>query len=157
MNRLLEDRLDALRTTLDQLSSTLDENLQILLLNLTCDPAAKKSTPKPIDELARAVREKCLEFMVREHPMAHDLKFAMATLRVGQDYERMGEISLTLNKRVEFLRHTAFQDICKGMTGVMAAVLNMNKLVQNTWKRAHRALIAPTQAQVAKLAKQVAA
>jgi phosphate uptake regulator len=155
MNRLLEDRLDTLRNTLDELWQVFDENLQILLINLTGDTTTPRSAPKELNPLAKTVREKCLEFMVREHPMAHDLKFAMAALRVGQDYERMHEISATLNRRVEYLRNTNFQDICREMTGVVADILNMNKLAQGVWKRDHRDALESIRAEMRKLSERV--
>src|ERR1039457_1908439 len=147
MNQLLEDRLDILRTTLDELWLAFDENLQILLIDLTGDTTTPRAAPKPLNPFAKTVRDKCLEFMVREHPLAHDLKFAMVALRVGQDYERMQEISATLNRRVEYLRNTNFQDICREMTGVVADILNMNKLAQGVWKRDHRDALASIRAE----------
>jgi phosphate uptake regulator len=155
MNHLLESRLDALRSTLDELWQAFDENLQILLINLTGDTTMPRSQPKELNPLAKTVREKCLDFMIREHPLAADLKFAMAVLRVGQDYERMHEISTTLNRRVEYLRNTNFQDICREMTGVLADILNMNKLAQGVWRRDHRESIEHIRAEMRKLSEHV--
>ena len=155
MNRLLEDRLDFLRSTLDELWHGFDEHLQILLINLTGDTRMEKKHPKKMDPLTKSVRDKCLEFIIREHPLAHDLKFAMAALRVGHDYERMQELCGTLNRRVEFLRNTQFRELCRDMTGVVADLLNLNKLVQGTWKRDNRDALPALRVEVSALSANI--
>jgi phosphate uptake regulator len=135
-NPLLEFRLENLRESLDALAAVVDENLRTVLLRLTCDEAVATEEPLvDIAPLARATRERCLLLVAREHPMAHDLKYAMAVLRVGHDYERVQELAEALNTRVERLRGTPIQDVIQDMTGVMADMLKMHDVVRKTWQR----------------------
>ena len=136
MNQLLEGRLINLRESLDILASAVDDNLRAVLLRLTCDKTISASSPlTDIDALARVTREKCLHFVAREHPLANDLKFAMAALRVGHDYERIQELAVALNKRSEKLTGSPLQDVAQDMTGIMADILKLHDIVRRTWQR----------------------
>lgn len=136
MNQLLEARLEGLRESLDKLSATVDENLRSVLLRLTCDKTVTASAPlEAVEPLARAARERCLLLVAREHPMANDLKYAMAALRVGQDYERIQDLAVALNKRIDRLTGTPVQEVVQDMTGVMADILKLHEKVRQTWQR----------------------
>jgi len=134
-NPLLEARLASLRDSLDALANAVDANLHTLLRHLTCDETLFRVGPLPeIDALARATRERCLMLFTREHPVAGDLKFAMAALRVGHDYERIDELANALNKRIERLRGTPMREVLQDMTGVMADILKLHDIVRRTWR-----------------------
>ncbi len=135
-NPLLEARLESLRESLDELAAVVDHNLRTVLQGLTCDNLTFGNMQlRSTDELARTTRERCLLLVAREHPLAHDLKYAMAALRVGHDYERIQELAIALNKRVERLRGTPMQDVVQDMTGVMAEILKLHDVVKRTWQR----------------------
>ena len=135
-NPLLESRLEKLRDAIDQLSLIVDDNLRSVLLRLTCDQAvASASACTDIGAAARTVRERCMTFLAREHPLAYDLKFAMASLRIGHDYERIQELSDSLNGRIDKLVGTPVQGVMQNMTGVMADILKLHELVRKTWQR----------------------
>jgi len=44
-----------------------------------------------IDELERDIDRLCLEFLVRQQPVASPLRFVYATIRINQDLERVGD------------------------------------------------------------------
>jgi phosphate transport system protein len=135
-NPLLEARLENLRESLDEISAAVDENLRTVLRRLTCDQSVSGSGELlDIDALGRGARERCLLLVAREHPMASDLKYAMAALRVEHDYERIQELAQTLYKRAERLTGTPMQDIVQEMTGVMADILKLHEVVRHTWQR----------------------
>jgi phosphate uptake regulator len=73
--------------------------------------------------------------VAREHPMAGDLKYAMAALRVGHDYERIQDLTVQLHKRVERLTGTPMEDVIQDMTGVVADILKLHEVVRHTWQR----------------------
>ena len=138
MNPLLEVRLESLQDSLDKLSMTVDENLRSVLFSLTCDTTVAHIPLKDISVLAQKSRERCLLLVAREHPLANDLKYAMAALRVGHDYERIHELSVSLHKRVDLLRGTPMQDVVQDMTGIMADILKLHEIVRHTWQRDRR-------------------
>jgi phosphate transport system protein len=128
--------MESLRDALEKLSIAVDDNLRSVLLKLTCDKSVSASAPMvDVDGLARTVRERCLLLLAREHPMAHDLKFSMAALRVGHDYERVNELANALIRRIDRLTGTPVQDLMQDMTGVMADILKLHEIVRRTWLR----------------------
>ena len=136
MNQILEVRMESLRDSLDNLAAAVDDNLRTVLLRLTCDTTITARAPMTdIDGLAQIARERCLLFVAREHPLANDLKYAMAALRVGHDYERIQELAIALNKRTDHLSGSPLQDVAKDMTGIMADILKLHEIVQRTWQR----------------------
>jgi phosphate uptake regulator len=136
MNPTLESRLDALRDALDNLAHMVDENLRAVMLRLTLEQDISQHSPLVvIDQVAADAREKCLLLVAREHPLATDLKYAMAALRVGHDYERIQELTLALGKRVERLRGGPLQQLVREMTGIMSKILKLHEIVQRTWQR----------------------
>ena len=136
MNPLLEARLKSLQDALNELASGVDDNLRTVLLRLTCDSAVSAAVRMvPIEELARTARERTLLVVAREHPLASDLKFAMATLRVEHDYERINELTVSLNNRIELLVGTPVQEVLQDMTGVMADILSFHAIVRTSWDR----------------------
>ena len=144
MNPLLEVRLENLRETLDELSQAVDGNLRSVLMRLTCDKSMRaEASFISIDPLARMARERCLLLIAREHPLASDLKFVMAVIRVSHDYERIQELAMALNKRIERLLGTPVQEVLQDMTGVMADMLDMHEVVCRTWQRDRQDLSLP--------------
>lgn len=154
MNQLLEVRLDSLRDSLDSLADAIDDNLRAVLLRLTCDSTITASAPlADIDSLARVTRERCLLFVAREHPLAKDLKYAMAALRVGHDYERIQELGVALNKRTDRLTGSPLQEVVQDMTGIMADILKLHEIVRRTWQRdRHDSALPSLKPQVSSLA-----
>jgi phosphate transport system protein len=137
MNQLLEIRFKGLRDALDELSANADDNLRSVLLRLTCDKTIAQSAKiAPLDDLAHLIRERTLLLIAREHPLANDLKFAMAALRVGQDYERINELTISLCKRTERLAGSPVQDVLQDMTGIMADILALHEVIRKTWHSA---------------------
>ena len=134
-NVLLEARLESLREALDALSQAVDDNLRLVLRRLTCDPTLTNKPLTDVDPLARSTRERCLLLVAREHPMAHDLKYAMAALRVEHDYERIHDLASQLYSRVDRLIGTPMEGVIQDMTGVMADMLKLHQIVRRTWQR----------------------
>jgi phosphate transport system protein len=143
-NQLLEARMDSLRQALDSLAAVTDENLRTLLLRLTCDKSYDDKKPlQPVGELARQTRERCLLLVARQQPLAHDLKYAMAALRIGHDYERIQELAESLNKRIGRLQGTPIENVLRDMTGVMADILKVHEAVRHTWQRERKDIALP--------------
>lgn len=59
-----------------------------------------------IDELEVDVEEECLKFLALYQPVAADLRFIVATLKINNDLERVGDLSVNIAERAAFLaRH----------------------------------------------------
>src|SRR5262245_24482301 len=53
-----------------------------------------------IDELEKEIDRLCLEFLVRQHPVAGHLRFAYATIKINADLERIGDYAESVAKQI---------------------------------------------------------
>ena len=53
-----------------------------------------------IDELEREVDRLCLEFIVRQQPVASQLRFAYATIKINLDLERVGDYAESIARQI---------------------------------------------------------
>src|SRR5256885_11695164 len=97
-NPLLEARLEAIRSSLDELSAVVDDGLRNLVRCIETNTPVNDCV-KPVADLAKAARERCLLLVARQAPMARDLKYAMGALRIAHDYERIHELLMALSVR----------------------------------------------------------
>lgn len=56
-----------------------------------------------IDEMEVDVEEECLKILALHQPVAVDLRFVVAVLKINNDLERMGDIAVNIAKRAEYL------------------------------------------------------
>jgi phosphate transport system protein len=58
-----------------------------------------------IDRLEVEVEEECLKTLALYQPVAADLRFVIAILKINNDLERMGDLATNMAKRAIFLAH----------------------------------------------------
>jgi phosphate transport system protein len=56
-----------------------------------------------IDRMEVEVEEECLKILALYQPVAADLRFVVAVLKINNDLERMGDLAKNIAKRVEYL------------------------------------------------------
>src|SRR5437868_12605479 len=56
-----------------------------------------------IDRMEVDVEEECLKILALYQPVAADLRFVVAVLKINNDLERMGDLAKNIAKRVTFL------------------------------------------------------
>ena len=67
--------------------------------------AAVISADDEIDRLEVEVEEECLKTLALYQPVAADLRFVIAILKINNDLERMGDLATNMAKRAIFLAH----------------------------------------------------
>ena len=156
-NPLLEARVTSVREGLNSLAGIVDENLDVLVLRLTGEGELTAGCElKPIAAVSKTVCEKFLLLVALEHPMAGDLKYALAALRVEHDYERIHELLLALNKRIDRLCGTPMQEVVQDMTAVMSDLLKFHRVVRRTWEPDPQTRELPDlQAELARLSAEI--
>lgn len=103
MSTSLKERLiavDLALTILNSLSYSALENASKALKGEE-SPVGDKTK---LTSAVKDVNEACLRFIALEHPMCQDLRFALAALRIGQDFERLTELSQVLQERASRLK-----------------------------------------------------
>lgn len=56
-----------------------------------------------VDELEKEIDRLCLEFMVRQQPVAGTLRFAYATIKINSELERVGDYAESIARQILFL------------------------------------------------------
>ena len=59
-----------------------------------------------IDEIEVEIEEECLKILALHQPVAVDLRFLIAVIKINNDLERIGDEAVNLPKRVENISKT---------------------------------------------------
>ncbi|MFN0156982.1 MAG: phosphate signaling complex protein PhoU [Bacteroidota bacterium] len=113
MQRHFEQELDQLKTTLIQMGSLVDSQIDaaaralfeadvVLALRVIADDDRVNGYDTEIDR-------QCQQIFALNQPVAADLRLLMSALRINNQIERIGDIAVNIAERVEPLAaHTAF-------------------------------------------------
>ena len=64
-----------------------------------------------IDEMEIEVEEECLHTLALHQPVAQDLRYVVSVLKMNNDLERIGDLSVSLAERVQFLAAARIDDL----------------------------------------------
>jgi phosphate transport system protein len=105
--RHFHDELDGLQDKLLEMAGIVEELVRVAL------HALEKRDPKPaewckaeddrIDDLEIEIDERAMELLALQQPMARDLRQVVATLKVANDLERVGDHAVNIAKAVRRL------------------------------------------------------
>jgi phosphate transport system protein len=139
--RHFHDELDGLQDKLLEMAGIVEELVRVSVT------ALERRDPKPsewvkaeddrIDELEIVIDERAMELLALQQPMARDLRQVVATLKVANDLERVGDHAVNISKAVRRLSEApAFPaipeipemaGIARGMLGdALAAFVSRN-------------------------------
>ncbi len=103
----LQRELDSLNKHLFHLSSLvediLEEAIQIITQNEGDRLAGIKAKDQEIDRLEVEVEEECLKILALHQPVAVDLRFLIAVLKMNNDFERIGDLAVNIAGAQHFL------------------------------------------------------
>src|SRR5512132_2260814 len=80
------------RALRDSLGALVDRNLTLAYSVILRD--------QYIDELEKEIDRLCLEFLVRQQPVAGHLRFAYATIKINLELERIGDYAESVARQV---------------------------------------------------------
>jgi phosphate transport system protein len=80
-----------------------------------------------IDRMEVDVEEECLKILALYQPVAADLRFVVAVLKINNDLERMGDLAKNIAKRVVFLADCELYDLPVDYRPMAAQVKSMVK------------------------------
>jgi len=81
-----------------------------------------------IDRMEVDVEEECLKILALYQPVAADLRFVVAVLKINNDMERMGDLARNIAKRVVFLANCDRFDLPVDFRGMASRAKSMVKL-----------------------------
>ncbi len=80
-----------------------------------------------IDRMEVEVEEECLKILALYQPVANDLRFVVATLKINNDLERMGDLAKNVAKRVAFIARAEPLDVTIDFRGMATQSQQMVK------------------------------
>ena len=107
MSKHLEREIENLKKQVLALSATVEDNVyravqSLTERNSTLADEVIKSDPN-IDQTEVEIEEECLKVLALHQPVAIDLRFIVAILKINSDLERMGDLAVNIAERAQFL------------------------------------------------------
>ncbi len=107
MSKHLEMEIENLKKRILALSATVEDNVYKAVQSL----AERSSTlaeevieiDPSIDDTEVTIEEECLKVLALHQPVAGDLRFIVAILKINNDLERMGDLAVNIAERAKFL------------------------------------------------------
>jgi phosphate transport system protein len=107
MSFLLQKEIEHLKKKILSLSTYVEENLQRAVKSLETRDSqlANKAieTDALIDHMEIDVEEECLKILALHQPVAVDLRYLVATLKLNNDLERIGDLAVNIAERAASL------------------------------------------------------
>ncbi len=109
MTRHIERQIDHLKEKILRVGTLVEEAISrsiSAVINRDVALAQKVlSSDEAIDRMEVEVEEECLKILALYQPVAADLRFVVAVLKINNDLERMGDLANNIAKRVAQLEH----------------------------------------------------
>ena len=110
MSRHLQIETEKLKKAILSLCATVEENVRSAVRAIEeRDEALAKEVIRSdveIDQREVEVEEECLKILALHQPVAIDLRFIVAVLKINSDLERIGDLAVNIAERVSFLAST---------------------------------------------------
>jgi phosphate transport system protein len=99
--------IENLKKLVLSLGALVEEQIQHAILALERRDAELANTviqkDKEIDSLEIVIEEECLKILALYQPVAKELRFVVAVLKMNNDLERMGDLAANIAKRARYL------------------------------------------------------
>jgi phosphate transport system protein len=103
--------VDALKRMILNLSGRVEAQLQRAVDSIQKRDVALATQvldgDRDIDHAEVDVEEECLKILALHQPVAHDLRFIIAVLKINNDLERIGDLAVNIAERAIFLANQA--------------------------------------------------
>tara|TARA_E500000331_G_C17086373_1_gene639155 strand:- start:231 stop:881 length:651 start_codon:yes stop_codon:yes gene_type:complete len=131
MSTILAKEIKNIEILVSSLSSKVDNNLRKSIeslinrdINLAKDII---QADKEIDIMEIDIEEECLKILALHQPVAIDLRFIIAVLKINNDLERIGDLSSNISKVTLLYENTDSFDIPEPIVSMADIVLEMLK------------------------------
>ncbi len=119
----LQRELDKLRKQILALGALVEDNLQRALQALATgdNDLARRvyDRDEEIDQQEVAIEEECLKILALHQPVAVDLRFVVALLKINNDLERAGDQAVNIANKVEVAARAAQVSVLRVFEGEM--------------------------------------
>lgn len=105
MTRHFHNEIEKLKKKILSLTAMVEENLQLAVKSISTRDTnlAEKvvQTDYYIDSFEVEVEEECLKILALHQPVAADLRYVVAALKINNDLERIGDLAVNIAKRTK--------------------------------------------------------
>ena len=105
----LRKELENLKKRVLSLGAQVEENFILAIKSLQTRDAQLADTVRAldlkVDQEEVDLEEECLKILALHQPVAIDLRFLIAVLKMNNDLERIGDLSVNIAIRAEYLAH----------------------------------------------------
>jgi len=131
MTQHIHRQIDALKQKILHVGTLVEEaiaNAISALINRDAALAQKvMANDDVIDRMEVEVEEECLKVLALYQPVAADLRFVVAVLKINNDLERMGDLARNIAKRVTYVAGAEPMDLPVDFRGMARQAQNMVK------------------------------
>ncbi|MBA3005482.1 MAG: phosphate signaling complex protein PhoU [Proteobacteria bacterium] len=147
MSQHLQKEIDALKEKIIYMGTEVEDRVYratVALINRNQKMAqAVLSGDHEIDQLEVNIEEDCLKILALHQPVASDLRFIIAVLKINNELERVGDLAVGIAERSSFLIEQPGITIAFDMSAMMHTVESMltrsiEALVNLDVQKAHR-------------------
>ena len=107
MSLHLRREIEKMKKMILSLSARVEENVQRAARSISRrDPDLAQEiidNDPDIDQTEVDVEEECLKILALHQPVAHDLRYIIATLKINNDLERIGDLTVNIAQGCQFL------------------------------------------------------
>ena len=112
MGNWFHDELDALNTHLLEMGSMIEYAIETGVQAMEQRNAELARTivsyDSEIDQKEREIESQCLKLLLRQHPVARDLRFISAALKMVTDMERVGDQAADISEIVSYIAQEGY-------------------------------------------------
>ena len=109
--RHFHEELETLKSHLVAMSGIAEENVRLAVEALIERDSAKAQEvvirDEKLDELELMIDDLAINLLALQQPMAKDLRFITAAMKIGNDLERVGDHAVNISEELEFLLKAA--------------------------------------------------
>jgi phosphate transport system protein len=131
MPKHLERELEKLKRRIISLGAKVEERLRMAIKAIeTRDSNLANQVIKAdheIDEMEVDIEEECLKVLALHQPVAIDLRFIIAVIKINNDLERIGDLAVNIAERAAFLASQRKLDILFDFPGMAEKAQSMVK------------------------------
>ena len=131
MTRYFQREIQKLKKRLLHLAATVEESLKTAIRAVTERDTTLAgevvNRDNEIDQMEVELEEDCLKTLALHQPVAIDLRFLVAVLKINSDLERIGDLAVNIAKRTHQLARTSNTDIPFDLPGMLQLAIEMVK------------------------------
>jgi phosphate transport system protein len=115
MPKLLQKELEKLKKNILSLGAMVEERVNMAIRAIEYKDAGLAgkiiASDREIDEREVEVEEECLKLLALHQPVAVDLRFIIAVIKINNDLERIGDEAVNIAERVEYIASRPSVDV----------------------------------------------